>query len=167
MSAATIFMKLTLRGQPLKGDVTVPGFEDRIAVDSCSWSNKADHRSIGPNVRKTTLTPGHLKFGKVFDRSSTALYMAMKQREKLESCLLTLVDVATPNERLEKLLEIEVMACQIESISTRASEAGSVVRVGEDFALSFESGRLTYYFPANPSLPGRSKTKVYQIEKSG
>ena len=163
MSGPTMFLKLTVKGRPVRGDATVAGYEQQIVIDSCNWQTSAEHRSVDGDAR-TTLTHGHLRLGKVFDRASTALYGYIKDSAKVETAALTLVDASLHGDRTLKLMEMELAGCYLESLSARGADAGSVMRVTEEFMLSFETGVLRYH-PSDPSAPGRSAPTEYRIPK--
>jgi len=158
---STLFLELVTGGRALAGDSRILGFEGLIVLERFSWQTGAQHRSVGTEAR-TTVSQGHLRLGKFFDRASTALYGYMKEVQEIDRATITLVDSSLHNDKPLRMMEMTVAKCFVDSVSARASDAGSVMRVTEDLVLSFASGTLRY-FPAQKSANGREGATTYDI----
>jgi type VI protein secretion system component Hcp len=158
---STLFLELVTGGRALAGDSRIQGFENLIVLERFSWQTSAQHRSVGSEAR-TTVSQGHIRIGKFFDRASTALYGYMKELQEIDRATITLVDSTLHDDKPLRMMEMTVARCFVDSMSARASDAGSMMRVTEDLVLSFGSGTLRYY-PSQKTTHGREAATTYEI----
>ncbi|QHJ00986.1 hypothetical protein GT347_25145 [Xylophilus rhododendri] len=161
---STLFLKLAVGNRALAGDATTQGFAGQIVLDTFGWSTSAKHVPTGTGTR-TTVSHGHVKLGKVFDRASTALYGYMKNQQEIGSAVITLADSTLHDDKPLVMLEMSLAKCFVVSLSARAADSGSVMRVAEELVLSFETGTLRY-FPLMRTAQGRESPTTYDIPKS-
>jgi len=162
MALPNIFMQLVFEGTPLPGDAAVEGYKGQIVLDSLSWDVSATHKPMPDDKVKTEWRAESIKASKVFDRASTTLYSNMKARQNFDKALITVVDTTLVNGVPIKMMELEVKNGFVESISTKASDAGSVMSIGESISLSFDEGTLRYYPSADT---GRGEATTFPMPK--
>ncbi len=160
---SSLFLQLVVGGRALAGDSHHQGFEGQIVLENFSWQTKAQHLPTGNGLR-TTVTHGHVKLSKTFDRASTALYGYVRDHKELDSATLTLLDGTLHRDKPIVLLEMALKKCFLGDLRVSTGGGGASMQVSEDFALSFETGVL-HYFPVLTRNQGRQGATTYQILK--
>lgn len=161
MATPTIFLKLSFDKTVLPGEATVAGYETQIVVDSFGWGASATHKPAANEKMDSEWRPQSVTLSKVFDRSSPALYEKMKDRREFDTATITVVDFNLVNNKPVPMMVMELLKGHVESISTKASDSGKAMKVGESLTLSFKGGKLSY-FPA-AAQGGRSEATVFPL----
>lgn len=145
MALSNVFLQIVFDGKALPGEATADGFVGQIVVESMSWQATATHKPVADDKVSTEWRPQSLRLGKVFDKASTALYQKMRDREKFDSATVTVVDLTLFGDKPEAVMVMQVKNGFLEQINTKAADAGSFMRIGEDLTLSFNEGKLSYF----------------------
>lgn len=171
MSNSMLFMHLTLKGKAVPGDSRIKGYEGQIELKSMSWGLTIKDRAAAQGEAKVTKNwdAKELRLGKVFDGASTALFQHMNETAKehgmmraqlakdaqANNAVISLVAVAaTPKgEKMPVLLKLNVVGVRIKSVSSRATESGSFLSLGEELVLAYQQLRIDYF----PVAKGRTR----------
>jgi type VI protein secretion system component Hcp len=162
MAETVIFLKLAYDGQQVaKGNAEASDFAEQIEIESFSWGVKAVHKNDpdGDTSKaaglKPTLTPRTVSMTKFYDKSSIKLATGASKRRHVQTATLTFATLVMSDkgQTPQKIMEMEMSDGYIESLSVSASESGKAIAVKEEFTLSFQDCRLSYY-----SVEGARKT---------
>lgn len=154
-----IYLEITPEGgNPVKGESQAGGYENRIDIESFSFSAKAKKESL-KDARQGTVN-NNLDFStvsvsKVFDRASLQLATLMnqrderKERKRLKEARIS-VDQQYINPDWEgklrnEILILELYGAYIADIKLRTSEGSGGAQIKEDITISFHNFRVVYY----------------------
>jgi type VI protein secretion system component Hcp len=161
-----IFLKLVHEGEAVPGDATAAGYEGQIVVDSLSWTMETQLDLDGEqrNLRGVSHSPKSVTLEKFVDSASATLYQRMFSWGEKDDKRVPMFDLATifvvdPSydeqiRRPEAMFTILLEKCNIDSISTSASESGRASKLTERLEMSFVEGRIAYR-PPHPEQAGR------------
>lgn len=148
-----IYLQITLeRGKPVMGESQAGGYENRIDLDSFSFTAKAHKQSLKDVTGKTVrnnLNLSSVSVSKVFDRASLQLASVMKRREPFSEARIAVdqqfIDPAWTGKARNEILIIFLYDGYIADIKLRTSESNVGAQIREDIELSFHDFRVEYY----------------------
>ena len=167
-------MKLTMKGSPVTGDSKVKGYEGQIELTSLSWGvsikDKTAAKDSSESEQDKNWEAKELKLSKYFDGASPVLYGQVDERQGLRTgskpsadklikdnvatISMVAVSARADGESMPVLMRVTLKGCRIKSISTKADESGSSLRIGEDFRLSYLDFNIEYFPPAEKGKRG-------------
>lgn len=164
MPSANIFLKISFDSGTLQGEATMRGFEQQIEIESVNWTAAAKHLPVdGGSKVSTEWRPGHVSLSKFFDKASGALYSHMFAREKFKEAVISVVDLRVSQDRRLPVMELVLRDGYVENVNTKATEAGSFMRVSENITLTFEGGRFSYRAPAEGEAEQRGVPMYFPL----
>ena len=168
MSVSLILLEIV--NADAKGDVTVTGAADQIAVESFSWGVGAEVTDKTGSDPKPNIKPQNLQLKKQFDGATTSLSTLMQKDDSFDA-VLRFIDPSSQASgnppKYESVLEIELKQCHIESITLGASETGKSINLSESIVISFEQSITFSYRTYSPITRRRAAAKPETIFPSG
>lgn len=183
MASEMLFMQLTLKGKPIKGDSTIMGYEGQIELTSMQWELAIDDKTAAKENAKTDINwkAEELKVSKYLDGASTSIYGHVDEREGLRTsgrsaisksktdnkAIVSMVRVSAREEgqKMPVLMRLTLAGCRIKSITTKASEGSSALKLSEDLRLAFQDIDIEYY-PATDTEKRGAATR-FSLQKKG
>lgn len=161
MTVSLLLLEMaTAKGAAPKGDCTIPGFLEHIAVESFSWNVKTATTEKSKDSPNVAVQPSELRLNKHFDSASSALCKMMETNTPFTKATLRFIDPSTGsanNGKFDSVLEIELTDGYVERISVSASDNGKSVAVTESISLSFRSAVTLTYRAYDASSRSRNK----------
>lgn len=170
MTASLLLLELTTaKGAAPKGDCTIPGFLEHIAVESFSWNVKTSTTEKAKDSPNVATQPSELQLNKHFDSASSALCKMMETNTPFSKATLRFIDPSTGSGqgstgKFDSVLEIELSDGFVEKISVSASDNGKSVAVTESISLSFRSAVTLSYRTYDAASKSRNKPITSRID---
>jgi type VI secretion system Hcp family effector len=152
MSVAKLFLKLVgTQAGPIKGESQVFNYVDQIEIDD--WSVKFEKES-NPETGDTLNVPSVISFGKLLDRATTPMLLAMLIGDSL-TATITLEEVAADQFGLNVTLE----DARLLNYSMDAKDQEKSTSVEETWTLDYRKIKFQH------QSDNRRGTSVYELSR--
>lgn len=148
-----IYLEITLEsGGNVLGETKAGGYENRIDIDSFSFSASAKKQSLKDVEDKkvrNNLDFSRVSISKVFDRSSLLMASALKRRARFSEAKIAVdqqfIDPGFEGKARNEILIFYLYGGYVADIKLRTSEGNVGAQIKEDIELSFHNFRVIYY----------------------
>jgi type VI protein secretion system component Hcp len=152
-STTQIFLEITLEsGALVSGETVVGGYENRIDIESFSFSTGAKKNALkdlqGGGVT-SNIDIDRVTVTKVFDRASLLLAGVLKRHEKFVEAKISVdqqyIDPEWPGKERNEILIMYLKSGYIADIKMQTSEGNAAAAIKETITLSFHNCTIYYY----------------------